>query len=269
MNPFNAAISRVWKHGVTWCLGLTLLSLAGCSTAPKPATTSSESGTPTANVTVKKLPAGQQFSGFLKDYDQLKPNPTLGGEAMTYVVPDKMKSLHRYFAVIVDPVDVYVATNADQSLIPDRASHAVAAYFRHALIKAVEDAFPVVDTPGPMVLRLRSAIVGVDLGGDVAPVEGEGESALKRAIVLEKVGVEMELVDSVTGERIAAAVDKTNLGAGAQVGSVNFSRSERFAEAKAAFNEWASRLREFLDNEHQLTGEDAAKADAAYKPYGQ
>lgn len=269
MNRFDTRISRVWKHGVSCSVGLALLSLAGCSPAPKPASTSTESGSGgTVSINVKKLPAGQQFSGFLKDYGQLKANPALGGEAMTFVVPDKMKSLRRYFAVIVDPVDVYVATNADQSLLPDRASGAVAGYFRHALIKAVEDAFPVVDTPGPMVLRLRSAIVGVDLGGDVAPMEGEGESALKRAIVLEKVGVEMELVDSVTGERIAAAVDKTNLGAGAQVGSVNFSRSERFAEAKAAFNEWASRLRDFLDTEHQLTGDDATKADAAYKPYG-
>ncbi len=50
---------------------------------------------------------------------------------------------------------------------------------------------------------------------------------LERAIVLEKVSVEMELVDSETGERIAAAVDKSTLGAGADVGSENFSRIEQ------------------------------------------
>ena len=50
---------------------------------------------------------------------------------------------------------------------------------------------------------------------------------LERAIVLEKVSVEMELVDSESGERIAAAVDKSTLGAGADVGSEHFSRIEQ------------------------------------------
>ena len=214
------------------------------------------------------MPAGQPFSGFLKSYSDLKPNAEIGGEALTYVNPDKMKSLRRYVAIIVDPVDVFVATNADDSLIPTRAREVVANYFKYALVNAVGDAFPVLETPGPLVLRLRSAIVGIDLGGDVAPIEGAGE-ALKRAIVLEKVGVEMELVDSQTGERIAALVDKEKLGAGALVGSLSFSREERFAEAKHAFDEWASRVRTFLNAAHELTGEDAARARDAYRPYGQ
>jgi len=245
-----------------FCLtALSLGAFTGCSQTPKPAADIS-------NAAFKKMPADQQFSGFLKDYSVLKPNAAVGGEAMTYVNPDKMKSLRRYVAIIVDPVDVYVATNADDSLIPTRAREAVANYFRHALINAVQDAYPVVDTPGPLVLRLRSAVVGVDLGGDVAPIKAAGEE-LKRAIVLEKVGIELELADSQTGERIAAVVDREKLGSGAQVGSVNFSREERFAEARAAFDEWASRVRMFLDAEHELTGEDAARASGAYRPYGQ
>jgi len=238
-------------------IGAVSVSLGGCSTAPKAAVQNS-----------KKMPAGQEFSGFLKNYSELKPNPSVGGEAITYVNPDKMKSLHRYVAMIVDPVDVYVSTNADDSLIPTRAREVISNYFKHALVNAVGDAFPVLDTPGPLVLRLRAAVVGVDTGGEVAPYESAGET-LKRAIVLEKVGVEMELVDSETGERIAAMVDKEPLGAGAQVGSVAFSREERSAEAKHAFDEWASRVRTFLNSAHELTGEDAARADQAYRPYGQ
>ena len=231
--------------------------VGGCSEAPKAAATNA-----------KKMPAGESFSGFLKQYSDLKPNPAVGADALTYVHSDKMKSLRRYVAIIVDPVDVYVATNADDSLIPARAREVIANYFKHALVNAVDDAFPVVDTPGPLVLRLRSAIVGVDLGGEVAPFEGAGES-LKRAIILEKVGIELELLDSETGERIAALVDKEKLGAGAQVGTVSFSREERFAEAKHAFDEWASRVRTFLNDAHELTGEDAARARDAYRPYGQ
>lgn len=236
---------------------LALVLLGGCSKAPTPAAAD-----------LKKLPAGQEFSGFLKEYTVLKPNADIGPEALTYVHQDKMKSLRRYVAIIIDPVDVYVATDADASLIPTNARDAIATYFKRSLINAVADAYPVVDTPGPLVLRLRSALVGIDLGGEVAPF-GSGAEALKRAIVLEKVGVEMELVDSETGERIAAFVDKEKLGAGAQVGTASFSREERAAEARAAFDEWANRVRDFFDAQHELSAEDAERARAAYVPYGQ
>ena len=79
----------------------------------------------------------------------------------------------------------------------------------------------------------------------------------------------MELVDSKTGERIAAMVDRTNLGEGAEVGAANFSRVEKFAAAREAFDEWASRVRMFLDSEHELKGEDAKRADSSYRPYGE
>lgn len=238
-------------------MGLFAIGLIGCaktSEAPK--------------ATYKKLPAGEQYSGFLKDYSAMKSNAALGGEAVSYVNPDKMKSLHRYIAIIVDPVDVFVATDADNSLIPPKAGEAISNYYRRALVHAIGDAFPIVEQPGPLVLRLRSAISGIDLGGEVAPLEKSGES-MKRAIVLEKVGVEMELVDSESGERIAALVDKENLGSGAQVGSASFSREERFVEAKRAFDGWAQRVREFLDTEHELSPEDADKAKKAYHAYGQ
>jgi hypothetical protein len=251
------------RAGCAIVFGLWLVALAGCTQEPtKPVVESKPA--------LKKLEPGKEFSGFLQDYSKLKPNEKLGGEALSYVNPDKMKSLHRYVAIIVDPVEVYVATNADASLIPERAQETIAKYFEHALTNAVSDAFPVIESPGPLVLRLRSAIVGIDLGGKVAPLDQPGMTAkpLERAIVLEKVSVEMELVDSETGERIAAAVDKATLGAGADVGAENFSRIERFNEAKTAFDQWAGRVREFLDSEHELTGEDAERALKSYQPYG-
>ena len=242
---------------VSWRVVALLMvsAVVGCSQAPES--------------TSKKLQPGQEFSGFLGDYSGLTPNPALEGEVLTYVNPDKMKSLKSYVAMIVDPVEVYVVSDADESLIPERAREVVANYFRYALVGAVADAFPVVDSPGPLVLRLRSAIVGVDLGGEVAPLElpAVTEKPLERVIVLEKVSIEIELLDSETGERIAAAVDGEILGAGTEVGAENFSRLERFNQAKKAFDEWAERVRTFLDAEHELTGEDAERADKAYSPY--
>jgi hypothetical protein len=246
------------------CLTLVLplaLFFIGCSQAPKPA----EEKKPTA----RKIPAGSQFSGFMKDYDALKPNPKLDGSPLTYATADAQKNLRAYFAIVVDPIEVYIASDADESKLPDTSRRTLANYFRYALIRAVSDAFPVVEKPGPLVLRLRAALIGVDVGGEVAggDVPSDGKP-LQRAVNIGKVGVEMELVDSESGERIAAMVDRANLGAGAEVGAEHFSRMEKFAAAKEAFDEWASRVREFLDSAHELTGEDADRADKSYQPYG-
>jgi len=175
---------------------------------------------------------GKQFSGFLSSYEKLTPNPKFDG-TLSYANKDVQKNLHKYFAVIVDPVEVYLATGADASKLPDRGRTALAEYFGHALRSAVLDAFPVVQEPGPLVLRLRTALIGVDVGG-AAPQTGDAGGALERDVNIAKVGVEMELVDSETGEQIAAAVDKRNLGEGAVVGSVNFSRDQKFRAAKQA-----------------------------------
>src|SRR5579862_5625820 len=170
-------------------------------------------------VVLRKVPAGKQFSGFLKDYSGLKPNPNIEGDALTFVRTDEEKNLHKYIGMIVDPVQVYVATDVDESKLPARARGAAANYFHKALVAAVSPAFPVVDQPGPLVLRLRSAIIGVDVGGEAPAADKSADpDALDRTVNIGKVGVEMELVDSETGEQIAAMVDRENLGAGAEIG---------------------------------------------------
>jgi hypothetical protein len=234
-----------------WVAALMLL-FGGCSAKPEPAG-------------LKRLAAGAQTAGFLTSYDSLKPNPNFEN-TLTSVKQDDAKNIHRYFAVIIDPVDLYVATNADVSKLPDRGRTALAAYFQNAITRAVSDAFPVVQEPGPLVLRLRTALIGVDVasGGE----GGSGADALPNAIDIGKVAVEMEMVDSVTGEQIAAVIDRQSLGAGATVGSVSFSHDEQFAAAKDAFDGWAARLRQFLDSAHELSPEQMQRAEESYRPYG-
>jgi hypothetical protein len=204
---------------------------------------------------VKRIPADYAFSGFLKNYASLKRNYRVEGDALTFAAADAKQNLRSYFAIIVDPVEVYIATDADASKISETSRSALTNYFQHALIRAVSDAFPVVDSPGPLTLRLRAALVGVDVGTD-------------KTLNIGKVGVEMELVDSKSGERIAAMVDRATLGAGAEVDAGDLSRVEKFAAAREALDEWASRVRTFLDSEHELQGKDAERADRSYHPYG-
>jgi hypothetical protein len=250
-----------WKNRVEWFAALLMIAMAvGCS---KPQTTEEGALPP-----VKKIPAGAEFSGVLKDYSALKPNPNMDGDMRTYISADAKKNLRSYFAIVVDPIEVYVATDADEKKVNEDSRKALTNYFQHALTDAVSDAFPMVDKPGPLTLRLRVALVGVDVGGKVAAgAVGADSKPLENALNIGKLGVEMELVDSQSGDRIAAAVDRTNLGAGAEIGAVNFSREEKFAAAREAFDEWAGRLRAFLDSAHELKGEDLERADKSYKPY--
>src|SRR3954447_20701828 len=127
------------------------------------------------SIELRKMPAGKEFSGFLKDYSNLKPNPALDSNAITFARADARKNVHQYIAVIVEPVQVYLASDADGSKLPDKARGVGARYFHKALVDAVSSAFPVTDEPGPLVLRLRSALIGVDVGGAAPPGPKGGE----------------------------------------------------------------------------------------------
>lgn len=219
---------------------------------------------------VKKIPANTEFSGFLKTYGNLKPIPGMDGDALGYASTDAQKNLHKYIACVIDPVEIYLATNADDSKYSDSTRTAATEYFRAALVKAVSEAYPVVDQPGPLVLRVRAAIVGVDFGGAVAPADqaADKEKGLTNMVNIGKVRVELELVDSVTGEEIAALVDKENLGQGVEIGAAKWTREEKWAAAREAFDGWAGRVHQFLNAENELSPEDADRADKSYVPYG-
>ena len=234
---------------------LLLMMAVGCSQAQKPG--------------VKKIPAGKEFSGFLKDYTNLKPAQGLDGDALGYVSTDATKNLHKYIACVIDPVEIYLASDADGAKMSDTARVAVAEYFRAALVKSVSSAYPVADKAGPLVLRLRAAVVGVDFGDAVSEADqgADKTKAMTHKLNIGKVRVEMELVDSETGEQLGALVDKTNLGEGAEVVSA-MSRDEKWAVAREAFDGWAFRVRLFLNAANELSAEDADKADKSYTPYG-
>ena len=78
-----------------------LLALATCACSSQSSTAS-----------VKKIPAGSEFSGYLSNYTNLKPNPKFE-RTLSYFTEDPAKNIHRYVAIIVEPVAVYVATDAD------------------------------------------------------------------------------------------------------------------------------------------------------------
>ncbi len=116
------------------CIASALL-LSSCGGARQPETAA-------RGVAVKQMPTGKEYSGLLSDYSKLKPNAEFEN-TMSYVSTDPAKNIHKYIAVIVEPVAVYVATNVDPKNIPDNGRAALVDYFQVSITHAVQDAFPV------------------------------------------------------------------------------------------------------------------------------
>ena len=81
----------------------------------------------------------------------------------------------------------------------------MAQHFRRRLVTAVEDRYPVVQTPGPKTLILNVAITDVNL----APESGQKDwsPASAESGILAGASIEAEALDSITGERLAVFVD--------------------------------------------------------------
>src|SRR6185436_21150260 len=106
-----------YKRWALCCLAALLLVTGGaCSRESKP-------------TCVRIMPAGKEFSGFLSDYAKLKPNPDFEN-TVSYVNQDPVKNVHKYVAILIEPVVVYVATDAGAKAIPDRGRAALASYFQ-------------------------------------------------------------------------------------------------------------------------------------------
>lgn len=212
--------SRTWAGGA---LVIAALTLAGCA----------------AGQAGKAKP-----SGFLGDYSQLRK----GGEGealLVYVDPNVHFS--KYRKLMIDPITIW--RDADTKDIPSGEAQDLIDDLDDAIRITLDDDYTIVKQPGPDVLRLRVAITEAEgswrmVDGSladkmdpelraVAPKEPSQET---RGFV-GKAGVEAELLDSTSGTRVAAAVDR-------RVGARSLKpESNAWKDVERAFRYWADRLR--------------------------
>lgn len=185
-------------------------------------------------------------SGFLEDYSELKPRE---GDGSMLVYRKAEGALAGYDAFIIDPVLVYFPPVAKgHGVAPDQLKD-LADTFRAEVVEELEEhGYRVTDQPGPGVLRVRAAITDVDPAGPAANVAAKaGGVALGVPLIpsldIGSAAIEAEMLDSVTGERLAAVMDAKR---GRRF--LSFKRSvERWGDAKSAFRAWAKEWRELLD----------------------
>lgn len=160
-------------------LGLIILFLAGCVMSPPPT------------------------SGFFEDYSKLHPGQ-YSQRSLLWWKKDGLATA-RYKKLLIDSIIVHYHPEAKRESSPNELKE-LTEYARNTVIEELQPAIPVVDTPGPDVLRMRAAVT------DVIPacplINIVAIAAIFIPIDMGGAAIEAEFLDSVTGERVAAVVDK-------------------------------------------------------------
>jgi len=174
---------------------------------------------------------------FHGDEPKFKPGPKGG---VDQVALTEGVDFSRYKMVIIDPVSFNFSSVAEYNAIPPGALDNLRRDFRQAFTDALGNAYPIVESPRPDALRLRTLITGL-----VSTIPGNSADNQWKYLSMGGASMKTELLDSMTSERMLAVIDtKTGEQLPASQG-----RGE-WVHAKEAFNFWAGRLRTFLDSIH-------------------
>jgi hypothetical protein len=159
---------------------------------------------------------------FLTNSEQLSPSAEYPG-SQSYVTD----SLREYHVFMLDPVVVLPQTTARGLPLTDADRAMLAADFESELRAALaQTGHRVVTEPGPGVARIRSAVT------EVAVTKNPGRSSTLDG----GAAAELEIVDSLSDKRLAAAIDNQ------RVHPSQADTSDAFAETRIVFRHWASRL---------------------------
>lgn len=220
---------------LTIILGLALTALTGCAT--------------------KQV----EYTGFLGDYPAFKPGPKDGAD-LVYI--KEGADFRAYDKIMLDRVVIYLSEDQKYEGIHPGEVIRLANAFHKSMAAALADsypmpAYPMVDEPGPGVLRIRVAITEVVASKPklnaittIIPI-GLAISTVKKGFTgthtfVGGASLEAEFLDSQTNEQLAAVIDTK----AAEKYKIKEGMSE-WGHAKDTFEFWAKRLRLFLDTPHE------------------
>lgn len=207
---------------------------------------------PVSAFAADKLVKKEQYSGFLKDYSQLKEEEDAGGKpVMRYLGPKLTAGAYRQ--VMLDRVDYYPEPRPDAEV--DAATlEQIRGYLDRTLRQKIGEKVPVVDRAGPGVVRLRLAITAVAAetrGLKPRPPIGMLIQGIKAAAGTGPLArdaelyAELEVLDSQSNERIGAVVKK---GIGTELKAAEGGKGEKkvvLDNLKPVLDDWAKLAADF------------------------
>ena len=194
-----------------------------------------------------------ETSGFLKDYSMLEEGKS--GEALL-VYRNPEADVSAYDKVQLEPVSIWRPADSDLGEIPEEELEQLAQHLHDAIVSKLEEDYEIVGASGPGVMRVRVAIteaakswIVLERISAIVP-QLRLVSSLKRLATgthsfVGKAGIEGEIIDSESGERLFAAVDRR---AGANTIRGSWSS---WSDVNDAFDFWAERLRDRLREERK------------------
>lgn len=209
-----------------------------------------------ALMTSPGLAAEFSYSGFLGDYyKNLQPGPE-GGVKMRWLKPGV--DFSKYKKLMIDSVTFFFADDSEYKGIDPQLMKELADSFNLELLNTLKGTIPIVADPGPDVVRIRFAITGVKAS---RPVMSATSSIIPVGIALSLVrkgvagswsgsgatSAELMVVDTVTDEVIAVAVDERTAG--------YTERFSKWGSAQEAFKFWAGRVKAFIEDSRKAQKE--------------
>ncbi len=175
-------------------------------------------------------------SGFLSDYSNLEE---VDDNHLVYLSGNS----GNYSKFIIDPIAMLYSQPEEKRIFSDEELEDLQVHFKTAISEALteDDGYQVVEVAGPGTARLRVGVTDVD----------DTIGALNITIYTKITGaglggaaMEGELVDSITGEQIAAA---SRWGSGSRILRAGFTHT---GDAKILMDRWAKDMRKRLDDAH-------------------
>ena len=174
-----------------------------------------------------------------------------GGADWIYV--KEGADIRSYNKLMMEYVEFYIKEDAGYKGIDPMELEILAREFHEAMIAALGETYPLVDKPGPDVMRFRVAITNMtpsrpDISKTVDVLRSGYSNMIKRGSIgrqhyVGEASIEVELLDSLTNERLAAAMDTK------VVEKYEF-HIGKWDQVEEGFKFWAKRLRRFLDSVH-------------------
>jgi uncharacterized protein DUF3313 len=190
-------------------------------------------------------------SGFLSDYSQLKEGKD--GQALLMYI-DEDVNFDLYDKIIIDPVHLVASEGSDMASVSKENLQAVADYFHAVLNQNLSEKYTIVQESGPGTMRLRVALTDVtgsvvvrDILSSYVPVciavNVISNVATGDNTAVGSATAEMELLDSVSGKRLAASVDSRS---GIKY-TGKLDKFNKWQDAKDACDYWAEHIATHLD----------------------
>ncbi len=198
-------------------------------------------------------------SGFLEDYTQLTPTSD-GSNSLSYVKHNNV--LSDYNKVMLDPIEIWYGPNAEYRGINPAELNVLTDYFHDTIVQSLEarsnqaeskQGYPVVNQPGPGVLRVRIAItgltpkqpkrgIGAHTGATYVQMKLNNSAARKFSGI--ETTMEAELLDAQTNERLIAIMVR-------RTSDTPAFGPASWEYAKTTLDYWGERLRHAMDEAHR------------------